>query len=85
MRLFRALPERFRGRAKRTFARRETDVDRLRLGYKPQKFYPPTENIREAIGLSIDDSGCQCVSPFPRYDPRACVAGHVIPYCHAQT
>jgi hypothetical protein len=30
MRLLRALPERFRRRAKRTFARRETDVDRLR-------------------------------------------------------
>ena len=52
--MFRALPECFCGRTKRTFARRETDVDRLRLGYKPQKFYPPTENIREAIGGERD-------------------------------
>src|SRR4029453_15812178 len=52
--LFRALSEFFLGRTKRTFARRETDVDRLRLGYKPQKFYPPTENIREAIGGERD-------------------------------
>src|SRR6201993_1011476 len=54
MRLFRGLPECFCGRTKRTFARRETDVDRLRLGYKPQKFYPLTENIREAIGSERD-------------------------------
>src|SRR4029453_1204713 len=54
MRLFRALPECFCGRTKRTFARRETDVNRLRLGYEPQKFYPPTENISEAIGGERD-------------------------------
>src|SRR4030095_16624237 len=52
--LLRASPERFRRRAKRTFVRRETDVDRLRLGYKPQKLYPPAENIREAIGGERD-------------------------------
>ena len=52
MRLLRALPERFRRRAKRTFARRETDVDRLRLGYKPQKFYPPTKTYAKRSAAS---------------------------------
>jgi hypothetical protein len=49
MRLFRALPERFRGGTKCSLSRRKSNGNHFRIRRKRQYFYPVPEDITEAV------------------------------------
>lgn len=49
MRLFLALPERFRGGTQCFFSRRKSNGNDFRIRRKRQYFYPVSENITEAV------------------------------------
>src|SRR4030095_1452069 len=50
MRLFRALPERFRRGTKCSLSRRKSNGNHFRIRRKRQYFYPVPEDITEAVG-----------------------------------
>src|SRR5512132_65885 len=73
MRLFRALPERFRGGTKGSLWRRKSNRNHFRIRRKRQYFYPVPEDITEAVA-------CQPYSPTTFYCGNQ--AGDAVVFLH---